>query len=341
MLDSIKGLFADGPLGDKNTRQMIGLQMLANSGPTVGAPGNLFAGMPQAVIAGKQLSEKQDDKIKEEERRRMIAKALVGIDNVDPGLAGIDPEFALKVAQLKSKGANGGTEYFAPVYGIDTTTGKPGLGLPGKDGSFKLVDTGGFEVGSPIQEIDTGTEIIMRDRRTGQELGRVKKENFQEAYDKKAGTETAAGDAETASELSRIQSKMPGLMSVVSDLDRLSEEATYTYAGQARDFIARQAGKTTDGARARAEYIAIVDNQILPLLRDTFGAAFTKPEGDSLRATLGDPDASPAEKQAKLKAFIAQKQRDIQALQVRAGEAPAAPAVGNRRRYNPATGQIE
>jgi hypothetical protein len=32
MLDSIKGLFADGPLGDKNTRQMIGLQMLANSG---------------------------------------------------------------------------------------------------------------------------------------------------------------------------------------------------------------------------------------------------------------------------------------------------------------------
>ena len=86
MLDSIKGLFADGPLGDKNTRQMIGLQMLANSGPTVGAPGNLFAGMPQAVIAGKQLSEKQADKIKEEERRRMIAKALVGIDNVDPAL---------------------------------------------------------------------------------------------------------------------------------------------------------------------------------------------------------------------------------------------------------------
>jgi hypothetical protein len=102
MLDSIKGLFADGPLGDKNTRQMIGLQMLANSGPTVGAPGNLFAGMPQAVMAGKQLSEKQADKIKEEERRRMIAKALVGIDNVDPGLAGIDPEFALKVAQFKT-----------------------------------------------------------------------------------------------------------------------------------------------------------------------------------------------------------------------------------------------
>lgn len=102
MLDSIKGLFADGPLGDKNTRQMIGLQMLANSGPTVGAPGNLFAGMPQAVMAGKQLSEKQADKIKEEERRRMIAKALVGIDNVDPGLAGIDPEFALKLAQFKT-----------------------------------------------------------------------------------------------------------------------------------------------------------------------------------------------------------------------------------------------
>jgi hypothetical protein len=101
MLDSIKGLFADGPLGDKNTRQMIGLQMLANSGPTVGAPGNLFAGMPQAVMAGKQLSEKQREKMQEEERRRNIAKALAGIDGIDPELAQFDPDMALKVRDLK------------------------------------------------------------------------------------------------------------------------------------------------------------------------------------------------------------------------------------------------
>jgi hypothetical protein len=103
MLDSIKGLFADGPLGDKNTRQMIGLQMLANSGPTVGAPGNLFAGMPQAVIAGKQLSEKQREKMQEEERRRNIAKALIGMQQsgrfqgIDPALIESDPTMAMKL----------------------------------------------------------------------------------------------------------------------------------------------------------------------------------------------------------------------------------------------------
>jgi hypothetical protein len=97
MLDSIKGLFADGPLGDKNTRQMIGLQMLANSGPTVGAPGNLFAGMPQAVMAGKQLSEKQREKMQEEERNRLRAKALMGIQGMDPSLlAAGDYDFALQ-----------------------------------------------------------------------------------------------------------------------------------------------------------------------------------------------------------------------------------------------------
>jgi hypothetical protein len=103
MLDSIKGLFADGPLGDKNTRQMIGLQMLANSGPTVGAPGNLFAGMPQAVMAGKQLSEKQREKMQEEERRRNIAKALIGMQQggrfqgIDPALIESDPTMAMKL----------------------------------------------------------------------------------------------------------------------------------------------------------------------------------------------------------------------------------------------------
>src|SRR5690606_6063350 len=70
-------------------------------------------------------------------------------------------------------------------------------------------------------------------------------------------------------------------------------------------------------ALAKAEYIATIDNQILPLLRDTFGAQFTLEEGNRLRATLGDENLSPAEKKATLRAFIAQKERDIQALALR------------------------
>lgn len=32
-----------------------------------------------------------------------------------------------------------------PIYGTDSTTGKTGMGVQGSDGSFKLVDTGGFQ----------------------------------------------------------------------------------------------------------------------------------------------------------------------------------------------------
>ena len=50
---------------------------------------------------------------------------------------------------------------------------------------------------------------------------------------------------------------------------------------------------------------------MLPLLKPTFGAAFTVQEGESLRATLGDVNASPDQKLATLNAFMAQKEQDI------------------------------
>ena len=71
----------------------------------------------------------------------------------------------------------------------------------------------------------------------------------------------------------------------------------------------------TKGATARAKFIAIVNNQVLPLLKETFGAAFTFQEGESLKATMGDPDASAEEKMVQLDAFIAQKMRDIETKQ--------------------------
>lgn len=125
-------------------------------------------------------------------------------------------------------------------------------------------------------------------------------------------------------------SKMAGLETVVSELNQLADKATYTGAGRAYDSVKAQLGmEPREAAVARAEYIAKVDNQVLPMLRDTFGAAFTVKEGESLRATLGDPNKTPAEKKAVLSAFIEQKKRDIAALQTRTGktsEAPAAPA---------------
>lgn len=136
------------------------------------------------------------------------------------------------------------------------------------------------------------------------------------------GTEAAASNAE----LLEMQRNMPGLEQVIDQLDTLAGTATFTAAGRARDEVARQFGiEPTDGAIARAEYIAIVDNQVLPLLRQTFGAAFTAKEGETLRATLGNENASPAEKRAVLQAFISQKRRDIEA-RVGTPSDPSAPA---------------
>ena len=168
----------------------------------------------------------------------------------------------------------------------------------------------------------------------GQEVARER------ALGAAAGTQQATSNAEVA----EMQRNMPGLLTVVDQLDVLADTATYTTGGQVRDRVAKELGmEPGEGAIARAEYIAVVDNQVLPLLRQTFGAAFTAKEGDTLRATLGDPDKSPAEKKAVLRAFIEQKKRDLLA---RGGTVPTSSetppaAAPTRLKFNPETGEIE
>lgn len=124
----------------------------------------------------------------------------------------------------------------------------------------------------------------------------------------------AKEQGETFTSLKQAQAALPGLNSVVEKLRELAPIATSTLGGKLFNAAVKETGfGSTEGATARAKFIAIVNNQVLPLLKPTFGAAFTVPEGDALRATMGDPDATPAEKMAQLDAFIAQKMRDIEA----------------------------
>lgn len=252
------------------------------------------------------------------------------------------PEEVLWRAALKKQGVGNDVTYGkAPIYGTDPTTGETVLGTIGDDGSFKKLDTGGFDVSTGIEKIDAGTQWLLYDKRSGQMIGTAPKDVEGEARAKERGK--GVGEADNA--LRSMQSKMPGLEGVVKQLDILSGRATYTWSGQMNDSIRRQLGaEPRDSAVARQQYISMVDNQILPLLRDTFGAQFTQKEGESLRATLGNPDLHPREKQAVLKAFIEQKRRDVEALATQTGQAPA-PAVPQpsapRLRYNPETGELE
>lgn len=131
--------------------------------------------------------------------------------------------------------------------------------------------------------------------------------------------QTAAAEGKLLGEkkqlLGSMESKLPTLVDTVNQLKALGQKATYTTVGQAKDIAARQFGMTTEGAKARSEYNKLVDTTVLPLLRDTFGAAFTKAEGDSLRETLAGDGYTPEEKSAILDNFILQKQREVSSLQ--------------------------
>ncbi len=270
----------------------------------------------------------------------------------DPTVA-LDTEYKraqIDALRAKAAGKGEGADEWGlnPVWGKDKD-GNTVLGQASKSGKFKPLDTGDFTPTPGINNIDTGTSIITRDSKTGETLSATPKENFKEAYDTAAGGAEAKTDADTKAEYESITSKMPGLYSVVDRLTDLADKATYTMAGQTVDWGRNQLGmEPRESAVARAEYTATVDNQILPLLRDTFGAQFTNEEGLRLAKTLGDADKSPTEKQALLKAFIQQKERDIQALRGRVGQTggvtqdtPAAQPSQKRLKFNPATGELE
>lgn len=182
-----------------------------------------------------------------------------------------------------------------------------------------------------VKRIDLGTEWGVIDR-SGVLIGRVPKDVAGAASQRVQGK----AQGEVKSKLASVKSKLPGLSIVVKKLEVLADEATYTTAGQAVDFLMKETGQSPRAsAVARAKYVSMVDNQVLPMLRDTFGAAFTVKEGDTLRATLGDPNKHPEEKKAVLKSFIEQKIRDVEALEAQASSGaqfpkPKNPIVKNR-----------
>ena len=123
---------------------------------------------------------------------------------------------------------------------------------------------------------------------------------------------TRRGDVLT--ELGQAKAALPGLNDAIAKLKELAPIATSTLGGKIFDVAVKESGfGGTKGATAKAKFISIINNQVLPLLKPTFGGSFSVQEGESLKATMGDPDASEEEKLAQLDAFIAQKMRDIEA----------------------------
>lgn len=150
-------------------------------------------------------------------------------------------------------------------------------------------------------------------------------------------TEAGKQLGEEDANLMAAEAALPQLEQAVTTLSQLGKKATYTMAGQLRDAAVRQMGfGATEGAKAREAYVAHVKNNVLPLLRRTFGAAFTRAEGDSLLATFGDPNKSPEEKDSVLQALIEDKIATIGTMQRQTGKIAAPPSGGFDELPNPA-----
>jgi hypothetical protein len=137
---------------------------------------------------------------------------------------------------------------------------------------------------------------------------------------------TATGEENV--QVRALERGLPVLQDFVEELREVGDVAEYRFLDEVAANIARQAGDPlSEGAIARQKFTAMVDNQILPLLKATFGAAFTAEEGARLRATLGDETLSPAEKNAQLDAFIKAKEREIRAMGGQVPDASATPGT--------------
>ena len=129
----------------------------------------------------------------------------------------------------------------------------------------------------------------------------------------------AESEGKVFSDLNRAQAGLPAIVDLVTNLKALSNVASSTLGKRGFDAVVRELGfGSTKGGTARAKYIAVVANTLLPLLKTTFGGAFSVEEGNRLLATLGSPNLDANARNAELDAFLESKISQIEGLRAQA-----------------------
>ncbi len=277
----------------------------------------------KALLGYKMAGEKRDEDWQAKERARKATEweyqdaIAAGVD--DPNMKALAQAFPEIYVKSLMGGGDGGKYGLNPIWTMNPETQQYELYQPNAGGGApaRIQFPGGVLPQPPVSFQDLGTGVGAFSSRGGAPVGAVTPKDIAGAeVQKKIG----ADKGEAAALYSSLSSKLPGLRTVVGELTVLADQATYTTAGQYRDRTRKELGlPPLPAAVARAKYVAMVDNQVLPMLRDTFGAQFTVKEGDNLRETLGDPNKSPAEKKAVLEAFIEQKVRNLEATAQQGG----------------------
>lgn len=128
------------------------------------------------------------------------------------------------------------------------------------------------------------------------------------AYEAQAGKDRATLEKENTA----LERNLPAFEDMTNELIGLADKATYTKAGQARDWLLRQTGQPmSEGGIAREKYRQVVANELIPKLKQMFGGQLSDAERESLLATLGDVNLAPEEKKSAISAFIESKRRQV------------------------------
>ena len=330
---------AEGDAGQRfYNRQSFGDTMAALA-PALGRMGVMGLDVPAQAVADRRFAQRDQEqktsKTIEALSRMNTPQAKEALEYLS---AGGDPVTALKMGFDKPGDAPSAFQalaYQARAAGLQEGTPEyqefmlSGGGAPATYRALKMqAEAAGFQEGTPeFQEFmaTRGAGLQAGARQTATNVANVAT-GGEAAQAIAEGTATGQKAVQEGSELNEMQRNIQGLRVTIDQLSALSDAATYTALGQVGNEIRKQLGlDPSEGAVARTEYIAVVNNQILPLLKETFGAAFTAAEGDTLRETLGDPNKTPAEKKVVLNAFIAQKERDLAARQ--GGPTSSAPSA--------------
>lgn len=135
-----------------------------------------------------------------------------------------------------------------------------------------------------------------------------------------AQSAVGANQGEKQVAFQNFEASLPQLEQTMGILYSVADRASYTLTNQGIDFFQNQLGfNPGDDAAARTYYENTVLNEILPLLKPTFGAAFTKTEGEWLLGTLGDINLSPTQKRAALQSRVDSWKRHYATLAAQSG----------------------
>lgn len=106
-----------------------------------------------------------------------------------------------------------------PIYGTDDE-GNPAISVLGDDGSMKRVDTGGFNISTGVDRVDLGTQWGLLDKRSGQMVGTLPKDNYTPSFDSTSGSEDAKRLAAARADLGKVEDNAYSILAAIDSLDK-------------------------------------------------------------------------------------------------------------------------